>query len=308
MQIVRDIVVERPAEEVWDLVARRFGDVASWASMIADSRPLTGPGPGDAPVRGRACSVGIPGVGDLTEELVDYDDEARRLTYRATTGMPPFVRTASNTWTVEALAPGTSRFTMHASVDLTPVGSVAAPALRLYLGLVGRRTARDLKTFAEDGGPDGLERRSWRQLDLAVGVNAGFSALSGLALVAAADFWACQFGGAAAVVPAALGTSLVGYGVALGVLVSRGVPTTAGRVIALLDAAWVAGSIGVLAALGQRFTTSGVAATLVASLAVGILGIWQWAAARRTGSEDAGTVPVSRADAVPQSVTPRGSA
>lgn len=283
MQVVQKVLVARTADEVWEIVGRRFGDVATWAAAVDVSRPIDGTGSGGASCAGRACTVAVPGFAELTEELTAYDDRARTLTYRATSGMPGFVREARNTWAVAELSADTCAFTMHAEVELSPLGSLAGPALRLYLSRIGRVTGRDLKTFAETGRPHGSRvDRGVPTLRLPVAVNAAFSGLCGLLLVTGADTWARHLGSNSSVLTDLLGTALLGYGLGLALLLLRGVPASAGRTLAGLDAAWVAATVALLAVVGNRFTTAGIVATLGTSLVVGALGWWQWSAARRT--------------------------
>jgi hypothetical protein len=151
MQIGTSIDIDAPAEQVWQIIGPGFADVSGWASAVETSRPSGGPGPGDAPCDGRICTVTATGFDHLTETLTHYDPATRSLTYRATRGMPRFVTLATNTWRVQPKPDGGSTFTMHATVHLAGVGRAVAPLLRGYLLRVGRRTAGDLKSYAETG-------------------------------------------------------------------------------------------------------------------------------------------------------------
>lgn len=282
MQVTRQVRVDRTADEVWEIVGRGFGDVATWARAVAASRPVPGPGTGGAPCQGRTCTIAVPGFTELTEELTEYDEHRRTLAYRAASGMPAFVLEATNRWSVEEGAdPGACIFTMEAEVRLSPLSIVAGPALGLYLGRIGRNTCRDLKTYAETGHTAASSRgAALPRLETAVATNAVFSAVCGSALASGAGDWASRLG-ASEVVVSALGAGLLGYGAALGVLLARGVGATAGRSLALLDAGWVLASALVLVLVGHRMEPVGVAATVGAGLAVGALGWWQWSAAGR---------------------------
>jgi hypothetical protein len=74
-------------------------------------------------------------VPEVTETLVAYDEANRSLTYEAS-GMPAFVTTASNTWTVTPLGEHRSRVTVDAQFDTR--GLLGALARRLLLLQVGR--------------------------------------------------------------------------------------------------------------------------------------------------------------------------
>ena len=293
MQVSQRVHVIQTAEQVWDIVGRQFGEVATWAGAVASSRPIDGARPDGAPCAGRACTVAVPGFGELTEELTAYDDRARTLTYRATSGMPRFVREARNTWAVEEGPADSSVFTMRAEVELSPFGSLVGPVLRLYLARIGRRTCRDLKTFAETGRPHRSRAgRGVRALRLPVAVNAAFSGLCGLLLMTGADTWARHLGSDSSIPISLLGLALLGYGLGLVLLLQRGVAAATGRVLAGLDAAWVAATAALLVVVGHRFTTAGIVATLGAGLMVGVLGWWQRSAARRTQASVPGSVQI----------------
>ena len=113
MIIAAHIDVAAPAEQVWALVGPGFADVGAWATVIAHSEPTTA---GD----GRRCSVsGMPGVDEVVERLTAYDETARTLTYVADTGLPGYVRHATNTWTVTPLGPDRSRVAVDARVNVS---------------------------------------------------------------------------------------------------------------------------------------------------------------------------------------------
>jgi len=117
--LTRQITVEAPADAVWDLVGRRFDRIGDWATAIPASTAIASAPPGtaptrspaltvvDAPVAGRVCQTGVRLLPQVTETIVAYDDAARTLTYQAN-GLPAFVATARNNWTVTPLdgAPG----------------------------------------------------------------------------------------------------------------------------------------------------------------------------------------------------------
>jgi hypothetical protein len=107
--------VEAPADAVWDVIGRRFDRIGDWATAIPmstavgrsnDATAATVPpaisGIVGAPVAGRVCQTGVRLLPQITETITAYDDAARSLTYQAS-GLPRFVITARNTWTVTPL-------------------------------------------------------------------------------------------------------------------------------------------------------------------------------------------------------------
>ena len=92
----------------------------------------------DAPVAGRVCSTGPRMVPEVTETLVAYDEANRSLTYEAS-GMPAFVTTARNTWTVAPLGDRRCRVTLDAQFDTRGVfgGLARRLLLRRSVGPAG---------------------------------------------------------------------------------------------------------------------------------------------------------------------------
>ena len=151
MKVSTSIDIDTPAERVWEIIGPGFGQVGEWASAVPESRATDAPGPHGAVCSGRVCTVATPGFDELTEELTEYDPSTRRLTYRAVHGMPAFVTDARNTWQALPRPGGGTTFTMQADVQVAGIGRLVAPLLRVQLGRIGRRTGRDLKTYAETG-------------------------------------------------------------------------------------------------------------------------------------------------------------
>ena len=87
------IIIDAPADRVWQVIAHQFDRIGDWATAIPASaarcrRAVAGR---RAPVPGRVCHTGIRMVPTVTETIVAYDEVARTLTYEATDGMPSFV-------------------------------------------------------------------------------------------------------------------------------------------------------------------------------------------------------------------------
>ena len=292
MNVSTSILIDAPAEDVWEVIGPGFTRVSDWVSAVATSVPTGAAGSSGAPAAGRGCRVATAGVDQIAEELTAYEPEARRLSYRMAGGMPSFVANASNTWQARALPDGRTEFTMDADVAFVGAGRFIGPFLRAYLSRVGRRTSRDLKALVETGAPSrakAIQTHASRRtaLDRLVLCNAAFSAFSGAALAVASSWWSRQFGEPAAEIIAIVGVGLVGYAVLLAWTAGRGVSGEDGRVIASVDAAWLAGTVVVLVLAGATFTGAGVAAAMLSGVAVAALGALQWRAAGRVDTPHA---------------------
>ena len=104
----RHLIVDAPADAVWEVIGHQFGRIGAWATAIPRSAPIPAPttsaaptraaqsATSDAPVAGRVCHTGLRLVPQITERLVAYDDANRTLTYQAEQ-RPRFLKTARTT-------------------------------------------------------------------------------------------------------------------------------------------------------------------------------------------------------------------
>ena len=87
MELRVERVVSAPAEDAWAVVGEHFGQIGEWASAITESVMDGQPGVGQI----RTCHIagfGPIALGVIRERLVDFDPEARSLSYEAAEGMP----------------------------------------------------------------------------------------------------------------------------------------------------------------------------------------------------------------------------
>jgi hypothetical protein len=173
--LTRQITVEAPADAVWDVVGRRFDRIGEWATAIPASAAIAPIPPGtaptrspaptvvDAPVVGRVCRTGIRLLPEVTETIVAYDDAARTLTYQAS-GLPAFVATARNTWTIIPLGERRTRVTLYAQFDTRGlIGALARWAILVQVGRTSRHLADDLRYYLEHGTPSPRKQKQLRR-------------------------------------------------------------------------------------------------------------------------------------------------
>jgi Polyketide cyclase / dehydrase and lipid transport len=126
MNFSSHIIINAPAEAVWDIIGRQFDRIGEWATAIPASAAVPQDAPGEptaAPVAGRVCDTGIRMLPQATEMIIAYSDRDRTLTYQAT-GMPAYVGGRATTgpspqWTSSGPGPPSRR-------SLPPAGSSAA--------------------------------------------------------------------------------------------------------------------------------------------------------------------------------------
>ena len=303
-RLTNSITIAAPADQVWEVVAGRFDAIGEWATAIPASAACSVPQPvAGAPVPGRVCHTGIALVPEVTETVVGYDAAARTLTYEATAGMPAFVTLARNRWQVTAESDQRARVAFVAELQVRgPLGGLARWWLLTQAGRTGRHLLEDLKHFVEHGTPSPRKQRQlgraetvdpvaavgdgqhgiavgvWpttRRLRAALRVNAVFSLLCGVALLAGGGFVAAAWGWGPAWLPPALGVGLVGFGVGvarLAVLPAAGLRGWAALVVAA-DAVWVVASV--VALVVSTMARPGSVVVVAVAAAVAAVAVWQ---------------------------------
>jgi len=149
------IIIEAPADAVWEVVGHQFGHIGQWATAIpASTTDCSAPSTAGAPVAGRVCQTGIRLISEVTETIVAYDETGRTLTYEATAGTPAFVTKARNRWQVTALDGQRTDVAFEAQVE---VRGLLGRAVRWWIlaqaGHEGRHILDDLKHYVEHSAP-----------------------------------------------------------------------------------------------------------------------------------------------------------
>ena len=117
LELRTQIELDAPASVAWRVLGEEFGSVGEWASSLRSSSLDRELGAGAH----RTCEVqgfGPFPPGTIIEELLEFDREAMRFSYRPTAGMPPMFLGAQNRWSVEVIDERRCRVRSHASIEL----------------------------------------------------------------------------------------------------------------------------------------------------------------------------------------------
>ena len=161
MQMKGKITIDAPVDKVWAVLGRDFSRIDQWASIITKSSGAEIP---ESELNGRVCSA--KGFGDTLEALVNYDEAAMCFTYKALKGLPWFMTSAQNNWSVRELGNGQCEVASRAEIymRLFP-GIILAPLFKLMMGRKSREMFEELKFFVENDRP---HPRKLRQMEQAV--------------------------------------------------------------------------------------------------------------------------------------------
>ncbi|MFT7622748.1 MAG: hypothetical protein ACI9WU_001923 [Myxococcota bacterium] len=103
------------ADDAWRVFGEGFGEWAQWAPGI-DKSTLQGP-----LVEGATRINETPTLGKVAQRLSRYQPDARALAYDMSSGLPPFLDSVHNDWSIEAVGAdhcrlsGAARFVLKAA-------------------------------------------------------------------------------------------------------------------------------------------------------------------------------------------------
>ncbi|MGB0944921.1 MAG: SRPBCC family protein [Marinomonas sp.] len=99
MKITKKIVINQPADLVWNFIAYDFDQAHLWMGPIPHSYAIgTGNGKQGAPMEGRICHLSDKAVGAKAKEVITAFDEANKsLTFEVTsTNVPAIIPIKKN--------------------------------------------------------------------------------------------------------------------------------------------------------------------------------------------------------------------
>ena len=150
MEFIKTAVVDRPIEEVWEILGNQYGEAYKWAGGLFHSEGFGTPTLADAPFSSRACKTS---QGDLTEEIRVFDPENYKLVYEVVKGFPGFVEVGKNQWSLSPLGNKT-QVHMHLVIETKGImGAIMGPVMGMQLKKVVSTVLEDFKHYVETGNP-----------------------------------------------------------------------------------------------------------------------------------------------------------
>ncbi|MFT7614591.1 MAG: hypothetical protein ACI9J3_003573 [Parvicellaceae bacterium] len=147
MKFSKEVTINAPAEKVWDIVGHNFADIGKYDGLVSSSvinhdlPKLNG-----SPYGGRVCESSF---GTINEKFIEYDEGGMTFSFQGDIKSPVFSNVI-NTVAVIAVNETTSKIIATPNVDLTFLGKVMFPLIRLSLGSAVGNGLLDLKYFAEN--------------------------------------------------------------------------------------------------------------------------------------------------------------
>ena len=143
-QVQREITIDVPAAQLWEMVGPGFVEVYKWSSNVDHAE-----GAGTSPFEGavcdeRFCDVNVKGFSKISEKLIQYDEGKMNLAYAVNSGMPGFISRAENDWTVVPVAGNRSKLVMKAHFEVK--GLMGA----FMKGMMKKKMIKTLETVLND--------------------------------------------------------------------------------------------------------------------------------------------------------------
>ncbi len=156
MQIVEKIVIDKPASDVWKVVALDFHKISDWMSSVPKSQQINAGTPVEgATMVGRVCQrTKDPNGLSVTEKITFYDDKNYKMHVEVvpTNGTIPIVKTNLIIY-LNSINGNKSSVTFDADVELKMLGKILYLLIRLRIKKYYNEMLEELKYFVENGSP-----------------------------------------------------------------------------------------------------------------------------------------------------------
>lgn len=159
MKVTKTITINKPAEQVWDLVAHQFDKAHLWMGPIPHSEALgAGQSDTDAPMQGRICDLSDDPNGAKVKEVITYySEEDKTLTFDVLpVNNPAIVPLKKNnvSMSVRSIGNNKSQVVWTASPQLKSAAFLFYPLLRLVFSMAFGNLLKGLKDYAERNLPN----------------------------------------------------------------------------------------------------------------------------------------------------------
>jgi len=150
MKFSREVVINAPAEKVWEVYGRGFAKIGEWATGVSHSVAIDElPSVNNSPVGGRICTTTF---GKVSEEFTAYDDVKKTLSFNGVFRSKMF-KSVVNSSEITAKDENTSTVKVTSDIELTFLGFIMSPFIRMQLNKTINQIFSDLQYYVENGKP-----------------------------------------------------------------------------------------------------------------------------------------------------------
>jgi len=150
MEIKVQVMINKPIDEVWEVMGNQFGQAHLWSSNFKACKPG-----GPAKFNGLDYSLRdtITERGNSIQELEAFDPETHALSYVITKGAPEIAKKASSSWYLKEMEGSTAVYMDSVMEPKMPLPEEMATNLQKRLTASFNQLAIELKHYLETGEP-----------------------------------------------------------------------------------------------------------------------------------------------------------
>lgn len=158
-EVSREISINVSSEKLWEIIGPGFEDAFLWSSTVDHSV-----GKGQAEFEGatcsdRVCDLNAKGFDKISEKLIKYSDQDMNLAYEVYEGMPSFITTAKNDWTVVEIDANHSKLVMNAEFKVKGLmGTLMKGMMKRKMEKLLDVVLNDAKVYAETGSQSEIKK------------------------------------------------------------------------------------------------------------------------------------------------------
>ncbi len=150
MKFSKQITVNAPAEKVWEVLGRDFANIGVWSTAVShsvanDKLAIVN----NSPVGGRYCDTSF---GKISEEFTAFDDDKKTFSFKGVFDSKMFT-SVINTSGLRTIDENTTEVSFGPNIQLSFIGTLMYPMIRMMLGKAVDTILEDLKYFVENGKP-----------------------------------------------------------------------------------------------------------------------------------------------------------
>ena len=150
MKIIKELAINKPIDEVWEVLGNQFGDIDKWASLISKSEVS-----GTPTIDGVSFSIRSTETtgGPTKQELTSFNPANYSLSYKAIAGTPAFFKAVRASWALTKTDENTTQLILDFEIDFKGIGGLLSPIVKLKLVKVGDELLEEFKYYVENGNP-----------------------------------------------------------------------------------------------------------------------------------------------------------
>ena len=148
MNIIKKTTINKPVEEVWEVLGNQFGEISNWASIIKESKVY-----GESKMNGVNYSIRETNTlnGITKQEITSFEPEKHSLSYKSLTGTPPIIKEVRALWSLTKSDSNTTNLVMDFNADMKGLGFILVPIVKKKMGKIGDDLIEELKFYVENG-------------------------------------------------------------------------------------------------------------------------------------------------------------